>query len=80
MTELNTGSTLEESQRLVVMWHNKWAQERLEKQFIIEYLNPADTSFRQMMNDFAALPKSSKQKLIDLSKSLAELAKEGRGE
>jgi hypothetical protein len=46
----------------------------LERDFILEYLNPSDTSFRNMMDDFRQLSKDQKNKLIGLSRSLAAIA------
>jgi len=57
---------------------------RLELEFTRKYLDPADTSFRSMMDTFATLPPDKKDKLIDLARSLARLAepveKAGQGE
>lgn len=70
-SELNVGADWEQSKRLVIHWHNRWAKSELEKQFILEYLNPADTSFRQLVHNFMGLTKEQKQKLIDLAEVLA---------
>jgi hypothetical protein len=50
---------------------------KLEVEFTREYLNPKDTSFRDMMDTFRTLPDDKKDKLIALSKSLADLALNG---
>jgi hypothetical protein len=47
---------------------------QLELEFTKAYLNPADTSFRNMMDTFHELSAEQKDKLIDLSRSLARLA------
>jgi hypothetical protein len=47
---------------------------QLELDFTKAYLNPADTSFRDMMDTFHELSAEQKDKLIDLSRSLARLA------
>lgn len=49
------------------------AQLESERDFAIEYLNPADTSFRQMIDTFRTLSKDQQDKLIDLSRSLKAL-------
>ena len=46
---------------------------RGEVEFVKQYLNPADTSFRQMIDTFKCLPKEKQEKLIDLSRSLVNL-------
>lgn len=73
---LNTGADWEQSKRLVIHWHNMWAKEKTKCEFVIEYLNPADTSFRKMIDTFRNLPKDQQDKLIDLTKSLAALSEE----
>lgn len=47
-----------------------------EKAFIIAYTKPADTSFRDMMDTFSKLPEDKRNKLIDLTRSLAALAQD----
>jgi hypothetical protein len=47
---------------------------KLQLEFTKQYLNPADTSFRVMMEAFHELSSEQKDKLIDLSRSLANLA------
>lgn len=44
-----------------------------ERDFIKEYLNPADLSFRYMIDAFKVLPVEKQDKLIALAKSLSEL-------
>lgn len=46
---------------------------KAERDFIKEYLNPADLSFRYMIDAFRVLPVEKQDKLIALAKSLAEL-------
>lgn len=46
---------------------------RTEIEFVKQYLNPKDTSFRQMIDAFKVLPEDKQDKLIALSKSLADL-------
>ncbi len=53
----------------------KCAELEMQLEFTKKYLNPEDTSFREMMNTFKELPNDKKDKLIDLARSLAELAK-----
>ena len=74
MDELNTGHDHEQSKKLVVYWHNQWAKEKSLKEFVIEYTNPKDTSFRQMMDTFKTLSDDKKQKLINLAKALDEVS------
>jgi hypothetical protein len=47
---------------------------KLQLEFTKAYRNPEDTSFRDMMNTFHELSADQKDKLIDLSRSLARLA------
>lgn len=47
---------------------------KLERDFIKQYLNHADTSFRDMVDGFMELDKETQSKLINLSQSLADLA------
>jgi hypothetical protein len=49
---------------------------KLELDFVKLYFNPADTSFRNMMDSFHQLTITQKEKLIDLSRSLASLSEE----
>ncbi|GEM_PF-5322901 len=51
---------------------NRAEIERLKTElaFTKEYLNPADTSFREMIDAFRVLPKEKQDKLIELSKAL----------
>ncbi len=46
---------------------------KLQVDFLKKYYNPQDTSFRAMMETFATLEPEQKDKLINLSKSLAEM-------
>lgn len=46
----------------------------LERDFIKEYLNPRDLSFQNMMDAFMEMSPDQKEKMIDLSRSLAALA------
>lgn len=46
----------------------------LQRDFVIQYLNPSDTSFKTMMDTFKKLPSDKKNKLINLAGSLANLA------
>jgi len=52
--------------------------ESLEQElaFTKAYLNPVDTSFKTMVDDFMSLPNDKKDKLIDLEISLAALAQD----
>ena len=52
--------------------------ETLETQlaFVMSYLDPKDTSFRQMIDIFCSMPARKKAKLADLSMSLADISKE----
>ncbi len=50
----------------------KLEKAELEVKFVKEYLNPADTSFKQMIDAFRSLPKEKQDKLINLSQSLAD--------
>lgn len=45
--------------------------------FTKEYLNPKDTSFRQMVDNFMTLSNEDKDKIIDLSRAMAALNKGG---
>ena len=45
----------------------------LELEFTKKYLDPADTSFRQMIDSFAELSEDDKEKLINLAESLVAL-------
>lgn len=74
MDELNIGADWEQSKRLVVHWHKMWSKEKLLKDFIVAYTNPADTSFRQMMDTFLTLSDEKKSKVIDLCKALADVS------
>lgn len=74
MNELNTGADWEQSKRLVVHWHNRWAKEKAQKEFVIAYLNPADTSFRQMIDNFNSLSDEKKKKIMKLAESLADIS------
>ena len=80
MEELNLGADWEKSKKLVVYWHNRWAKAEAEKMFVIEYLNPADTSFRHMVENFRCLSNDDKRKIINLAKSMAELSKPSEGD
>jgi len=73
MNELNLGADWEQSKRLVIHWHDMWAKEKLKADFIIAYLNPADTSFRQMMDNFNELNDDDKKKILNLTQSLANI-------
>lgn len=48
----------------------------LKAKFIEQYLNPADTSFRQMIDTFKSLSEDKKEKLINLTKSLVNMNEE----
>ena len=50
----------------------KLEKAELEVKFVKEYLNPADTSFKQMIDTFRILPKEKQDKLIKLSQSLVD--------
>lgn len=52
---------------------SKLEKAELEVKFVKEYLNPADTSFKQMIDAFRVLPKEKQDKLINLSQSLVDL-------
>ncbi len=52
----------------------KCAELEMQLEFTKKYLNPEDTSFREMMNTFKELPEDKKMKLINLASSLAALA------
>ena len=56
----------------------KAENERLKSElaFVQAYLNPKDTSFRQMIDSFKLLPKDKQDKLIDLSRALAAINSE----
>ena len=41
--------------------------------FIKAYLNPADTSFRQMIDSFLELSDEDQQKIIELTRALANV-------
>lgn len=71
MTQLNVGSNLEESQKLVIHWHKMWALEKSKCEFVVEYLNPSDTSFRKMIDNFRSLSKVQQDAFIELTKSLS---------
>ena len=62
-TELNTAEA--ENEKL-----------KLELEFTKHYLDPANTSFRTMMDGFRALSPEKKGKLIDLVSSLAALGEQ----
>jgi hypothetical protein len=47
---------------------------KLQLEFTKQYFNPEDTSFKNMMDGFRELSDDQKNKLIDLSRSLARLA------
>lgn len=49
---------------------------KLKAKFIEQYLNPADTSFRQMIDTFKSLSEDKKEKLINLTKSLVNMNEE----
>lgn len=49
------------------------AELETQLEFTKKYLNPADTSFRQMIDAFRSLSKENQEKLIDLSRSLLAL-------
>lgn len=51
---------------------SKLEKAELEVKFVKEYLNPADTSFKQMIDAFRVLPKEKQDKLINLSQSLVD--------
>ena len=51
---------------------SKLEKAELEVKFVKEYLNPADTSFKQMIDTFRILPKEKQDKLIKLSQSLVD--------
>lgn len=52
---------------------SKLEKAELEVKFMKEYLNPADASFKQMIDAFRVLPKEKQDKLINLSQSLVDL-------
>lgn len=49
-----------------------------ELSFTKQYLNPADTSFRQMADSFRDLPRDSQNKLISLCKVLVGMNENSR--
>lgn len=46
---------------------------KLQLEFTAQYLNPADTSFRTMIDNFNGLSDVQKEKITNLAKSLADL-------
>ena len=73
MSELNLGANWGQSKELVKFWHNKWAKAELENKFIMAYYNPADTSFKEMVHNFASLSDSDKKEFIALAESMRAL-------
>ena len=82
---IHQGKTLRKTTENLLKMSNKKDAEiqrlREEIAFIKEYLNPADTSFRQMIDAFRVLTKEEQEKMVNLCKSLVDLQSEpGKGE
>jgi len=45
MTELNIGSTLEEAQNLLILWHKKWAEQKKLSDCLLEHADALASAF-----------------------------------
>lgn len=58
---------------LKVIEYSAYESMKLQKDFILAYLNPKDTSFKNMILDFVSLDKLKQDRLIDLTECLLKI-------
>lgn len=75
MPELNTGSNLEESKKLVAYWHTKWAEVRDDRdrlQTVIDFYD-APPHVQYTVQLYAQLAPSDREKIDGLMSALLNI-------
>lgn len=74
---LNVGATLEESQKLVAYWHNRWANIRDERDSLqtrIDFVN-ADPRVQYTVRLYGELAPDDRRKIDELMRALMAITK-----